>query len=525
MAEPPKRNKPIVLIILDGWGIAPPSHGNAISQAKTPFFSHLISLYPTLALQAAGLAVGLPWGEHGSSEVGHLNLGSGKVIYQSLPRIDKAISEGAFFTNPAFLKAIEHVKNNNSKLHLLGLVSKGDVHSSLGHLKALLKLAKKENLSKIYLHAILDGRDAPYNSGLIFIEEIQKEMKKLGRGEIATISGRFYAMDRDNHWERIEKAYLAMAAGESERKFSHPLEAIKDSYEKKIFDEEFMPTVMTKNNQPLAKVEDNDAVIFFNFRTERARELTKAFVLPDFNNFKRPRKIQNLFFVTMTEYEEGLPVEVAFPTETIDYPLARILSEKGFRQLHIAETEKYAHATYFFNGGKEKPYPNEDWVLVPSARVSSFDQKPEMSAKEITQKVISAIEKEKYDFILINFANPDIVGHTANLEAIIVAIETLDKLLSQIVEVTLKKDGLVIITADHGNAEEIVNLQTGAIDKEHSTNPVPFILVGQGWEKKEKEEVDLSLLPPTGVLADVAPTILKLMNIPQPKEMNGNPLV
>jgi len=520
-----KKIKPIVLVILDGWGVAPPSSGNAISQARTPFFSELTSSYFTTTLQAAGLAVGLPWGEQGNSEVGHLNLGSGKVIYQSLPRIDKAIDEGTFFTNQAFLKAINHVKKNNSKLHLLGLVSSGNVHSSLEHLKALLLLTKKEGLKRVYLHAILDGRDAPYNSGLIFVEEIQKEMKKIGLGEIATISGRFYSMDRDNNWERVEKSYLAMTEGKTERKFSNPIKAIKDSYEKKIFDEEFIPTVIVKNGKPLALVEDNDAVIFFNFRTERARELTKAFVIPDFNNFSRQKIVKNLFFVTMTEYEEGLPVEVAFPTETIDYPLARILSEKGLTQLHIAETEKYAHVTYFFNGGREKPYPNEDWVLVPSPRVSSFDQKPEMSAKEITQKVISAINQEKYDFILINFANPDIVGHTANVKAIISAIETLDTLLSQIVEAVLKKNGIVIITADHGNAEEVINLLTGEIDKEHSTNPVPFILVGKEWEKKEKEKLDLHLITPVGVLADVAPTILKLMGIPQPKEMNGNPLI
>ncbi len=519
-----KKNKPVVLVVLDGWGIAPPSHGNAITLAKTPFFSTLISLYPTYTLEAAGLAVGLSWGEMGGSEVGHLNLGAGKVIYQTLPRINKAIEDGSFFKNSAFLKAIEQARKYNSKIHLVGLVSNGNVHASIDHLKAILDLMKRENFKRVFLQAILDGRDTPYNSGLIFIKEILKEMEKNNLGGIATLAGRFYSMDRDGNWERIEKSYLAMTEGVGE-KSSDPIKAIEESYKKNIFDEEFIPTVILKNNEPVAKVEDNDAVIFFNFRTERARELTKAFVLDDFKGFNRKRKIKNLFFVTMTEYEKGLPTEVAFPPETIEYPLARILSEHGLKQLHIAETEKYAHVTYFFNGGREKPYPNEDWVLVPSPKVSSFDQKPEMSAKEITQNVISAINKDKYDFILINFANPDIVGHTGNLQAVISAIELLDKLLSKIVEATLSKNGVVIITADHGNAEEIINLRTGEIDKEHSNNPVPFILVGKEWEKKEKEEVDLSTLSPVGILADVAPTILKIMGIPQPKEMNGKPLI
>jgi len=518
------RVKPVVLIILDGWGVAPPSHGNAISLAKTPFFSTITSLYPTYLLEASGLAVGLSWGEMGGSEVGHLNLGAGKVIYQTLPRIDKSISDGDFFNNPAFLKAIDHAKKDNSKIHLLGLVSSGNVHSSINHLYALLELMRRKNFNKVFLHAILDGRDTPYNSGIFFIKEVIEKMKKNRVGEIATLAGRFYSMDRDGNWGRTEKSYLAMTEGIGE-KHKDPIKAIEESYKKNIFDEQFLPTVILKNNQPVAKVEDNDALIFFNFRTERARQLTKAFVLDDFSGFERKRKINNLLFVTMTEYEKGLPTEVAFPPETIDYPLARVLSDYGLKQLHIAETEKYAHVTYFFNGGREKPYPNEDWVLIPSAKVSSFDQKPEMSAKEITQYVISAINQDKYDFILINFANPDIVGHTGNLPAVISAIETLDKCLSQIVEAVLKKDGVAIITADHGNAEEVVNLLTGEIDKEHSTNPVPFILISKKWEKKEKEEIDLSSLKPVGVLADVAPTILKIMNIPQPKEMTGRPLI
>jgi len=525
MAEISKKNRPIVLVILDGWGIAPPSHGNAITLAKTPVFSGLTSVYPVFTLQAAGLAVGLPWGEQGNSEVGHLNLGAGRVIYQTLPRIDKSISDGDFFTNQTFLKAINYVKKNNSKLHLLGLISTGGVHSSIEHLEALLQLAKKENLKKIFLHPILDGRDTPYNSGLKFIERIQKKIKEINLGEIATLSGRFYSMDRDSHWERIEKAYLAMTEGGSERKFKDPVEAIRDSYAKKIFDEEFIPTVIIKDNQPVAKIEDNDGVIFFNFRADRTREMTKAFVMPGFEGFPRKRTLQNLFFVTMTEYEEGLPVEVAFPSEKIEYPLARVLSEAGLRQLHIAETEKYAHVTYFFNGGQEKKFPNEDWLLIPSPRVSSYDQKPEMSAPEIAKQVILVITYEKYDFILVNFANPDMVGHTGDLTATIKAIETLDRLLGQIIDTVFKKNGLVIITADHGNAEELINLQTGEIDKEHSTNPVPFILVRKNLEEKKEEIPDLSMITPSGVLADVAPTILKLMGLSQPKEISGRPLI
>lgn len=520
-----KKNKPVVLVILDGWGIAPPSHGNAITLAKTPFFNKAVSSYFTTTLQASSLSVGLSWGECGNSEIGHLNLGAGRIIYQTLPRIDKSISDKDFFQNEKFLQAIEHVKKNDSKIHLLGLVSSGGVHSSIEHLFALLKLCQDKKMERVFIHAILDGRDTPFNSGRQFIDELEKKIKELKTGKIATLMGRFYAMDRDNHWERIEKAYLAMTAGEG-RTATSPSEAISNSYAEKNFDEEFLPTIILENGKPTALIEDNDAVIFFNFRPDRARELTKAFVLEDIEEkFKRKKKINNLFFVTMSEYEEGLPVAIAFPPEKINNPLAKILSDRGLFQLHIAETEKYAHVTYFFNGGREKPFLNEEWLLIPSPRVSSYDQKPEMSARAVTEKVILAINSDKYDFILVNFANPDMVGHTGNIEATIKAIEFLDNSLEQIAEATLKKNGIVIITADHGNAEEMISIRTGQMDKEHSTNPVPFILIGKDWEEKKKEPVDLSLMTPTGILADVAPTILKLMNIPQPKEMNGNSLI
>lgn len=518
--------KPVILIILDGWGVAPPSQGNAITLAKTPIFNKILTVYPSMTLQASGEAVGLPWGEMGNSEVGHLNLGAGKIIWQNLPRINRAIADGSFFKNKVFLKAIEHTKKNNSKLHLIELVSTGAVHSSIEHLYAFLELAKKNGLSKVYIHAILDGRDTPYNSGQQFIKELLERMKQIGIGKIATLSGRFWSMDRDNHWERTEKSYLAMTKGQADKFFDNPLAAIEDSYQNKIYDEEFVPTVITKNNQPVAKVQSNDAVIFLNFRPDRARQLTKAFVLDKFSGFSRD-KIQNLLFVTMTEYEKDLPVDVAFPPEKIEQPLAKVISDLGLRQFHIAETEKYAHVTFFFNGGREQPFPGEDRVLIPSPRVSSYDQKPEMSAPEVTAKLKEAILSEKYDFIVVNFANGDMVGHTGNLEATKKAVETLDELLGQVLIEVLRKNGVAIVTADHGNAEEMINLRTGEIDKEHSTNPVPFIVVGKQYEltEKLKEVPDLSSMQPSGVLADVAPTILKIMGIKPPEEMTGTALI
>lgn len=520
-----KLEKKVVLVILDGWGVTEPSQGNAISLAKTPFFSKATSSYFATTLQASGLFVGLPWGECGNSEVGHLNLGAGKIIYQTLPLIDKAIVDGVFFKNEKLLKAIDHAKKNNSKLHLFGLVSSGGVHSSIEHLFALLKICQQKKFKNVFIHAILDGRDSPRDSALTFIKQLEQKIKELGVGKIASLSGRYYTMDRDNHWERIEKAYQAMVEGIG-ASASNVEEAISESYKKNIFDEEFEPTIIKEKNKPIALVENNDAVIFFNFRADRARQISEAFISPEIEKFNRPKKIENLFFVGMTEYEQGLPTEVAFSPDRSENPIANIISGQGLKQMHIAETEKYAHVTYFFNGGKEKPNQNEDWVLIPSPRISSYDKKPEMSAKEITEKVVLAINSEQYNFIVINFANADMVGHTGNIEATIKAVEFLDQMLLQIVEAALKKNNAVIITADHGNAEDLLKLKTGEIDKEHSSNPVPFILIGQEWEQTENQEnLDLSLVQPVGVLADVAPTILKIMGIPQPKEMNGNSLI
>lgn len=529
MIMPTPNAKPVVLLILDGWGVAPPSKSNAIAIAKTPAISSFIKTYPALTLQASGEAVGLSWGEIGNSEVGHLNLGSGKLIYQNLPRINKAITDGSFGENEAFLQAIEHCKKNKSKLHLLGLISSGGVHSHIDHLLALLDLCAKEKFKDVYIHGFLDGRDMPYNSGVDFVKKIEDKIKESGIGKIATLSGRFYAMDRDNHWDRLALTYEAMVSGQSAEYFEDPMEAVEASYDKKIYDEELVPTVITNNGRPVGLVEDGDGMIFFNFRADRAREITKAFVLPGFEKFPRPY-FKNLFFVSFTEYEKDLPVTVAFLTEMIEQPLARIISTAGLKQLHIAETEKYAHVTFFFNGGLEKEFRGEDRILVPSPRVASYAEKPEMSAKEVTKKMIEAIMADKYDFIVANYANCDIVGHTGDLKATVKAVETIDSCVKKVTEVVLAKGGVVLITADHGNAEELVNMQSGEIDKEHSTYPVPFIVISKEWEGKnaglrEVPNGDLSLVPSSGLLSDVAPTILKIMKLDQPEDMTGRALI
>ncbi len=524
-----ERPKPVVLIILDGWGVAPPSKTNAIAMAKTPFYDSLVKNYPAMTLQASGEAVGLSWGEIGNSEVGHLNIGSGKLIYQNLPRINKSITDGHFFKNEKFLSAIEQAKKNKGDLHLMGLCSSGGVHSSLDHLYALLELCQQVKFKKVFIHAILDGRDMPYNSGIEFVRKIQAKIEEIGVGQIATISGRFYAMDRDNHWERTEVAYRAIAQGQAEKTFTDPIQAVEASYAAKVFDEEFVPVVIVKGQKPLTSVKAGDSLVFFNFRADRARQITKAFVLPGLEKFQR-EYIHNLYYVTMTEYEKDIPVEVAFPPEVINQPLAKVISDVRLKQLHIAETEKYAHVTFFFNGGREEVFEGEDRLLVPSPRVASYADKPEMSAKELTKKLVKAVLDDTYDFIVVNFANPDMVGHTGDLRATLKACEVIDINLKQLIEVILGKNGIALITADHGNAEELVNMQSGDIDKEHSTYPVPFIIVGNEYEGKtagmpEGPNSDLSLIRPSGILSDIAPTILKIMKLKQPKEMTGKPLI
>ncbi|MBU0597391.1 2,3-bisphosphoglycerate-independent phosphoglycerate mutase [Patescibacteria group bacterium] len=523
-------NKPVVIVILDGWGVAPSGSGNPISAAKAPNYKWLLDTFPAMTLQASGEAVGLPWGEMGNSEVGHLNLGAGRIVYQNLPRISKSISDGDFFTNQAFLQATEHVKKNKSALHLMGLASGGGVHSSLDHLFALMEVCKKQKISDMYLHLFLDGRDTPRDSGKAFIEKVIKKMKELKIGKIATISGRYYAMDRDNRWDREEKAYNALALGVAECYGDDPINIIEESYKKKNYDEEFIPTVIGKPGKPVATIKDKDSVIFFNFRPDRARQLTTAFVLPGFEKFKRPKYLQDLLFITMTEYDKDLPVNVAFAPEKIDYPIARVVSEAGLKQLHIAETEKYAHVTYFFNGGHEELYKGQDNVIIPSPSVASYDQKPEMSAIKLTDRMLKEIKANKYDFIVLNYANPDMVSHTGDIEATVKAIETVDECLGRLVKAVLQSDGLVFITADHGNAEELTNLQTGEMDKEHSINPVPFIAVANKWQghtpyKDMIVDYDLSMLQPTGILSDIAVTALTYMGLKPSPDMTGHNLL
>ncbi len=523
------RPRPVVLIILDGFGIAPPSRANAISLAKTPNFDKYMAHYPVMPLAAGGEAVGLSWGEICNSEVGHLALGSGLIYYQNLPRITKAIADGDFFVNPAFLKVCDHVKNKKTNLHLLGLVSSGGVHSFNEHLYALVELAAKQQIKNVYIHAFLDGRDTPYNSGLNFISKLKDHLANIGVGKIATISGRFYAMDRDNHWERTEIAWRAIVDGQSQQQFADPVQAIEDSYQHQVYDEEFLPAVIIDaEKKPVGKIADGDGVIFFNFRSDRARQLTKALVLPGFEKFSR-QYFKDLLMVTMTEYEKDLPAEVAYAPVDVEMPLARVIAEAGLKQLHIAETEKYAHVTYFFNGGKEQIYPGEDRSLIPSPRINSYDKKPAMSAREITSKVIEKIKESTYDFIVINFANADMVGHTGNLQATIEAIELLDKKVGEIVDTVLSYDGVVLITSDHGNCENMYNLQTGEINKEHSNSPVPLFIIGQQFIGKSvligTSGKDLSTITPVGVLADVAPTILKIMGLKKPPAMTGSSLI
>lgn len=522
------RPKPVVLIVLDGYGIGPRSNSNAIYLAKKPNINKWIENYPVFSLQASGEAVGLNWGEVGNSEVGHLAIGSGQIIYQTLPRISRSILDGSFYKNEALLKAITEVNKNNSSLHIMGLLSDGGVHSYNEHAYALLELAQQQNVKNVFIHLFLDGRDVVYNSAVEYIESLQETIQRLGVGQIASLSGRFWGMDRDNNWDRIEASYNAIVHGVSKQTFDDPIRAVQSYYGQNIFDEQIPPTVITKDNQPIARVKSNDAVIFFNFRADRARQLTKAFVLPVFDKFNRGEYLADLDFVTMTEYEKDLPVITVYPPQVVQSCLSKVISDAGLKQLHIAETEKYAHVTFFFNGGNEQVYPGEDRQIIPSQRVTSYDEKPEMSAPLINANIISEIEKNNYDFIVANYANADMVGHTGNLKATIKSVEILDELLGEIVNVTLNKNGVVIITADHGNAERKFNEHTGVIMKEHTTSPVPCLIIGNEYHGKVARGVtssDLSQLTPSGVLADVAPTILKIMGIKKPEEMTGRSLI
>ena len=506
--------KPTVLLILDGYGERKEKEGNAIALAKTPVMDRLKKEFPYVEGQASGLFVGLPDGQMGNSEVGHMNMGAGRIVYQELTRITKSIQDGDFFENKALKAAVEHCKKEDSALHFMGLVSSGGVHSHIEHIYGLLELAKRAGLKKVYLHAFLDGRDTPPDSGKSFLLAVEKKMQELGVGEIATISGRYYAMDRDKNYDRVEKAYRAMVDGTGE-KASSVEEAIDASYAKKVYDEFVLPTVIEKDGA-VHTVSDGDAMIFFNFRPDRAREICHAFCDDDFSFFERGAR-KNIFFVCFTDYDPTIPNKhVAFEKEEIHNTLGEVVSNLGKNQLRIAETEKYAHVTFFFNGGKEEPYENEDRILVPSPKeVPTYDLKPEMSCYTVTEKLTEAIRSGKYDLVVANFPNPDMVGHTGVLPAAIKAIEVVDECMGKVVDAVESMHGNLFILADHGNADIMIDEKTGEPYTAHTTNPVPFILVS---EEKHK-------LREGGCLADVAPTLLELMGIPQPKEMTGKSLL
>ena len=508
------KDKVTMLMILDGFGDNKNKDGNAIKLAKKPNIDKLMKKYPNTDIFTSGLHVGLPEGQMGNSEVGHTNICAGRIVYQELTRITKSIEDGDFFSNPEFIAAIDNCKKHNSKLHILGLVSDGGVHSHNRHLYGLLEMAKRRDFEDVYVHCFLDGRDTPPASAETYIAELQEKMKEKGVGKIASLSGRFYAMDRDKRWQRVQKCYDALVNGEGE-KAGDPIKAIEDSYQKEVFDEFVVPTVMCNGNEPVAKIEENDSVIFFNFRPDRAREITRALVDPEFDGFKT--KKMNLYYVCFTSYDETMPnVHIAFKKEPLKNTFGEVISEAGLTQLRIAETEKYAHVTFFFNGGEEKQYPGEDRILVPSPKVETYDMKPEMSAYEVTDKVCEALENDKYDVVILNFANTDMVGHTGSLQAAIKAVEAVDECVGKIVKIIEEKQGNLLITADHGNAEQMIDYKTGEPHTAHTTNPVPIILVTANKEYKLKEN---------GKLADLAPTMLDLMGIKQPEEMTGESLL
>ncbi|QXM06555.1 2,3-bisphosphoglycerate-independent phosphoglycerate mutase [Crassaminicella indica] len=506
--------KPTILMILDGFGLNSNSNGNAIALAKTPNLDQYFENYPNNHVYASGLDVGLPDGQMGNSEVGHLNIGAGRIVYQELTRITKAIEDGDFFENPAFLEAIENAKKHDSALHLWGLLSDGGVHSHNTHLYALLELAKKHGLTKVYIHAFLDGRDVPPSSAIKYIEELENKISEIGVGKIATISGRYYAMDRDNRWERVNLAYNAIVLGIGE-KANSAKEAIENSYDKNEVDEFVKPTVIMSEDAPVAQVSENDSIIMFNFRPDRAREITRTFVDKDFTGFERKNGFFPVHYVCMTQYDAAMPnVSIAYPPQKLVNTLGEFVSSLGLKQLRIAETEKYAHVTFFLSGGVEEPYAGEERILIPSPKVATYDLKPEMSAYEVTEKLIDEIKKEKYDLIIVNYANCDMVGHTGSIDAAIKAVETVDECVGKVVDATISVGGQILLTADHGNADEMID-ENGNTITAHSTNPVPIILINASEEYGIME----------GKLADIAPTLLQMMGIEKPEEMTGTSLL
>ena len=502
--------KPIALIIMDGFGCNSDNYGNAIAAADTPNIDKYMK-GPNTIIGASGLDVGLPDGQMGNSEVGHTNIGAGRIVYQMLVKISKSIKDGDFFENPALLSAMNNCKEKNSALHLMGLLSPGGVHSHMEHLYGLLEMAKRNGLEKVYVHAFLDGRDEPPSSATEFMSETCDKIKEIGVGSVATISGRFYAMDRDNAWDRVEKAYNAMVLGDGvDANGKCPVQAIKDSYANEVTDEFMLPTVTDKNGM----IKENDSVIFFNFRPDRARQITRAFVDPEFKGFERKNGFFPVNFVCMAQYDAAMPnVSVAFPPEALKMTLGEYLSKLGKTQLRIAETQKYAHVTFFFNGGEEKQFDGEDRILIKSPDVETFDMKPEMSAYEVTDAVVHAINSDKYDVIILNYANCDMVGHTGIFDAAKAAVEAVDTCVGRMVDAIQAKGGVALITADHGNADKMYE-PDGSAFTAHTTNPVPFIVVGYDCELRDG-----------GVLADIAPTILQILEVPQPEEMTGKSLI
>ena len=501
--------QPVILIILDGFGIAPDSQGNAIALAKTPVTDRLWREVPHTRLSASGEDVGLPAGQMGNSEVGHTNIGAGRVVYQELSRITRAAQNGELEQNPALRQAVEHIRATGGSLHFMGLLSDGGVHSHNTHLYAMIRAARSLGAEKIYVHAFLDGRDCPPKSGLGFVKELRQELSAIGAGTLATVCGRYYAMDRDNRWERVEKAYAAMVYGEGEQA-ECPLCAMQNSYDKEVTDEFVVPTVV-KGAEPIS---EGDSVIFYNFRPDRAREITRTLVDPDFTGFERKKGFFPLCYVCMTQYDATMPnVEVAYKPESLVNTFGEYISNKGLTQLRIAETEKYAHVTFFFNGGVEKQYPGEDRILVKSPAVATYDLQPEMSAYEVTDKMVEAVKSGKYDALILNYANCDMVGHTGVFEAAVKAVEAVDTCVGRVVEAVKEMGGCVLLTADHGNADKMVD-EDGTPFTAHTTNPVPFCVINHPCQLREG-----------GRLADIAPTMLKILGLEQPAEMTGESII
>jgi len=539
----PTAPKPLVLIILDGWGYAPPSNSNAISLARKPNYDRLLAEFPNTLIHTSGRYVGLPTGQMGNSEVGHLNIGAGRVVYMDITKIDVMIENGEFFQNPALLQAMTTARTGERRLHLFGLLSDGGVHSHQHHLYAILRMAKQHGVGRVFLHCFMDGRDTLPTNGAGYIEQLQQRIREYGVGKIATVSGRYYAMDRDRRWEREKKSFDAMVNGEAERRYSDPVQGMKESYNNGVTDEFVVPFVLTdERDEPVATIRDGDVCINFNFRADRARQITRClcrnshFTPQDGRELEgaedldhvipRDRVPRDLTYICMTQYDKHFTLPVVSPPESLTNILANVMADRSMRNLRVAETEKYAHVTYFFNGGVEKPFPGEDRVLVPSPKVATYDLKPEMSAQGIADAVTKAIGDSTFDVMVVNFANADMVGHSGKIPPTIAAVETVDACLGQIHNALRQRGGAMIVTADHGNAEQMIDPATGGPQTAHTTNPVPFIVCAEHavTPAQHKGDARRFALRPDGALQDIAPTMLAILGIPQPKEMTGRDL-